>query len=60
MTYWEYFYGKCDKKPCGSPKCCAGCEECFGFNWKPLGPKTFEEMLEHFRSCNSSVGRALV
>jgi hypothetical protein len=54
MTYWEYFYGKCTKKPCGSPKCCAG------FNWKPLGPKTFEEMLEHFRSCNSSVGRALV
>lgn len=50
MTYWETYYGKCKAKPYGSPKCCAYCEECSGLNWIPLGPKTFEEMLEYHKN----------
>lgn len=57
MTYWEIYYGKCKAKPLGSPKCCAYCEECAGLNWIPLGPKTFEEMLEYHK--NKAAGTVL-
>lgn len=50
MTYWEIYYGKCKEKPNGSPECHAYCKLCNGLNWKPLGPKTYEELLNFHRT----------
>jgi hypothetical protein len=54
MTYWEIYYGKCKEKPKGSPDCHAYCRLCNGLNWKPLGPKTYDEMLKFFLELDNS------
>jgi hypothetical protein len=47
MTYYEAHYGKCSQYPNGAPHCFGECHVCLGTNWIPMGPKTFDEMIEH-------------